>query len=80
MTMMKQDSSGDGTAISLVWFVLLHCNHTLPKVCADIRTCVMILDQYSLLTLRHRGGNPKYTVYSSSPVLNTSFFPPLGSH
>lgn len=66
MTMMKQDSSGDGTATSLVWFVLLHRNHTLPKVCDDITTRAMILDQYFLQTLQ--GEYQKSTLYSSSPA------------
>ena len=67
MTMMKQDSSGDGTAVSLVWFVLLNRNHTLLKVRADIGTCVMISDQYTLQTSQMQGGNQKY-IHSSSPA------------
>lgn len=64
MTMMKQDRGGDGTAISLVCIVLQQRNHTLLKVCDDIRTCTMILDQYFLQTLQRE--NQKSTVRGSS--------------
>jgi len=77
MKMIKQDRSGDGAAISLVWFILLNRNPTLPKVCTDTKTYMMISDLCFFLTLQ-LGKNLKQITAVLHPlvyVLNINLFP-----
>ena len=53
MTMMKQDSGGDGTAIFLMRIVLLHRNHTslnCVMISESMQQCLQALENQEFIT------------------------------